>query len=118
MISIWQVRDQSNGAVYALKHMRLNGDKEAIADCQTEIDTLKRLRANSHVLTLHATAFAGLKGQEQEAFLLLDLCQDTLVEFLRHHEHRLSDKQVLAIFGAVADAVAAMHSCQPPLVHR
>ena len=116
--TIYKVRDSTSGAVYALKHMHLMGDKDAIADCQTEIETLKRLREVPTVLTLRALAFAGMKGQEQEAFLLLDMCQDNLVNYLGKRDSQLPDSQVITIFHAVCQAVAAMHHCQPPLAHR
>ena len=116
--TIYKVRDTTSNAVYALKHMHLMGDRDAIADCQTEVDTLKRLREVPSVLTLRALAFAGVKGQEQEAFLLLDMCQDNLVEYLTKQTSQLPDHQVIIIFHAVCQAVAAMHRCEPPLAHR
>ncbi|DBB05603.1 TPA: hypothetical protein ACH3X1_012546 [Trebouxia sp. C0004] len=116
--TIYKVRDSTSGAVYALKHMHLMGDRDAIADCQTEVDTLKRLRDIPTVLTLRAVAYAGVKGQEQEAFLLLDMCQDNLVEYLSKRDSQLPDSQVITIFHAVCQAVAAMHHNTPPLAHR
>ena len=115
--TIYKVRDTS-GAVYALKHMHLMGDRDAIADCQTEVDTLKRLREVPTVLTLKALAYAGVKGQEQEAFLLLDMCQDNLVNYLNKRDSQLPDSQVITIFHAICQAVAAMHHNDPPLAHR
>jgi len=116
--TIYKVRDSTSGAVYALKHMHLMGDRDAIADCQTEVDTLRMLRDIPTVLTLRAVAYAGVKGQEQEAFLLLDMCQDNLVEYLSKRDSQLPDSQVITIFHAVCQAVAAMHHNTPPLAHR
>ena len=111
--TIYKARDMNSGTVYALKHMHLMGDRDAIADCQTEVETLQRLQDIPSVLTLRGTAFAGLKGQEQEAFLLLDLCQDN-----SKRDSQLPDVQVITIFHAVCKAVAAMHHMSPPLAHR
>ena len=47
-----QVRDVASGQLFAMKHMRLVGDSEAIADCMTEVNTLKRLRDVPNVVTL------------------------------------------------------------------
>ena len=116
--TIYKARDSNSGTLYALKHMHLMGDKDAIADCKTEIDTLQRLQDSPTVLTLRATAFAGVKGQEQEAFLLLDLCQDNLVDYLSKRDSQLPDVQVITIFHAVCKAVATMHHMSPPLAHR
>jgi len=38
-----------------MKHMRLLGDAEAIADCMTEVNTLKKLREVPSVVTLRST---------------------------------------------------------------
>ena len=131
-----------------MKHMRLMGDQEAITDCMTEVNTLKKLRDVPSVLTLRcavtgtthvsvqndasdgavaltsliwvcrAAAFTGTKGNEQEAYLILDLCQDNLVEYMRGHDNKLSTPAIIQIFSAVCQAVAAMHRNQPPLAHR
>ena len=65
-----------------------------------------------------AAAFTGTKGNEQEAYLILDLCQDNLVEYMRGHDNKLSTPAIIQIFSAVCQAVAAMHWNQPPLAHR
>jgi hypothetical protein len=44
----------TNGQAYAMKHMRLMGDAEAIADCMTEVTTLKKLREVPSVVTLRS----------------------------------------------------------------
>lgn len=49
---VLQVRDSSSGKAYALKHMRLMGDSDAIADCMTEINALKALRQVPSVVSL------------------------------------------------------------------
>ena len=77
---------------------------------------MKRLREHPSVLTLRAVAYVGERGAEQEAFLLLDLCRESLVDHLR--AGRLPDAEVIAIFGSVCRAVAAMHHQAPPLCHR
>ena len=35
--AIYRARDISSTASFALKHMRLSGDSEALADCKTEV---------------------------------------------------------------------------------
>ena len=82
------------------------------------METLKKLRDHPNVLTLRAVAYVGAKGAEQEAFLLLDLCRESLVEHLRAQEAPLPDADVLTIFHSVCRAVALMHHQNPPLSHR
>ena len=38
-----------------MKHMRLMGDQEAITDCMTEVNALKKLRDVPSVLTLRCS---------------------------------------------------------------
>ena len=43
---IYKVKDSVSGAVFALKHMRLAGEGEALTDCHAEVDTLQQLRCS------------------------------------------------------------------------
>jgi serine/threonine protein kinase len=83
-----------------------------------QVETMKKLRDHPNVLTLRAVAYAGPKGAEQEAFLLLDLCRESLVDHMRGQEGPLSDADVLTVFHSVCRAVALMHHQNPPLSHR
>lgn len=116
--SIYSVRDVGSRAAYALKHVRTNGDADAIADVRNEVAVMKQLRGHPNILTLHAWAFSGTQGPEDEAFLLLDLCSDTLVDAVRRAGGRLSPQQALAVFSDVCEGVAWMHNQPTPLAHR
>lgn len=83
-----------------------------------QVSTMERLRDSPHVLRLRAVAYIGPKGQEEEAFLLLDLCRQNLVDHLREMNRPLLDAEVVSIFQSVCKAVSAMHRQEPPLVHR
>ncbi len=52
-----QVRDLASGETFAMKHMRLMGEADAIADCMTEVTTLKKLRDIPTIVTLRQAAF-------------------------------------------------------------
>ncbi|KAK9835144.1 hypothetical protein WJX81_001027 [Elliptochloris bilobata] len=116
--TIYRVRDNSGGAAYALKHIRLAGEVDARAECDTEVETMKQLRGHPNILTLRAVAYAGPKGADQEAFLLLDLCRDSLVNYMQERSGQLSNGDVFTIFHSIAKAVAVMHHQSPPLAHR
>lgn len=79
---------------------------------------MKALRGCPYVLRLLACAFSGPDGCEEEAFLLLDLCQGTLVGYLQSRRYSLDDEGVLRAFLPICRAVQAMHSLEPPLAHR
>ena len=116
--TIYRVRDTSSGAAYALKHIRLAGEADARSDCDTEVETMKRLRGHPNILTLRAVAYAGPKGAEVEAFLLLDLCRNSLVNYMEERGSQLSIGDVFTVFHSVAKAIAVMHHQSPPLAHR
>ena len=115
--SIYKARDNNTNKAYALKHMRLAGEEEALQDCHTEVDAMKLLAGQANVLSLKAVAFTGARGAEQEAYLLLELCQENLVEYI-NRKGPLSDKAVVHVFQCACRAVAAMHLSDPPMAHR
>lgn len=115
--SIYRARDGNTNKAYAMKHMRLAGEEEALTDCHTEVDAMKLLAGQPNILPLKAVAFTGPRGAEQEAYLLLELCSENLVEFM-NRKGPLSDKAVVHIFQCACRAVAAMHLSEPPLAHR
>lgn len=85
----------------------------------TEAGVLELLAGCPHVVRLHEAAFGGPPGAAPtSAFLLMDLCPDTLPAFLQRCNWQLDDAQLLRIFLPVCAAVAAMHSLEPPLAHR
>lgn len=71
-----------------------------------------------HVLRLQAAGFAGPQGAEEDAYLLLDLCNASLASFLQARSFQLDTATVLAVFTPVAKAIEAMHCLDPPLAHR
>lgn len=115
--SIYKARDGNSNKVYALKHMRLAGEEEALSDCHTEVEAMKLLAGQPNILPLKAVAFTGPRGAEQEAYLLLELCQENLVEHM-NRKGPLSDRLVVHTFQCACRAVAAMHLSDPPMAHR
>ena len=41
---LFRVKDTLSGTSFALKHMRLAGEGEALADCHAEVDSLQQLK--------------------------------------------------------------------------
>jgi AP2-associated kinase len=118
---IYKVTDQETQRPYALKHFRLSGDPEAVRDVQTEMAVMYALRECPFILRLRAVNFSGPAGREDEAFVLLDFCQDSLAGWLSSQagSHRpLDEAAIVGIFLPVCRAVEAMHTMDPPLAHR
>lgn len=61
--SIYKAHDVNNpGTIYALKHMRLHADSDAIKEVQQEAKTMAKLKGHPNILRLLAVAFAGPPG--------------------------------------------------------
>lgn len=72
--SIYKSRDSTTGLYFALKHMRLNADSDAIREVQHEAKTMAKLKGHPNILRLYAVSFAGPTGQETDGFMLLEYC--------------------------------------------
>lgn len=57
--SIYTVRDVISRAVFALKHVRMAGDADAVADVRNEVAVMQQLKGHPNVLALQAVAYVG-----------------------------------------------------------
>lgn len=102
---------------YALKHIIIN-DEELLELVMKEISVMKLLRGHPNVVTLCAHTILDM-GRTKEALLVMDFCEKSLVNVLESRGAGFfEEKQVLAIFRDVCNAVFAMHSQSPPIAHR
>lgn len=97
--SIYRVRDASTSEVFALKHIRLADGSGARGQTRREVcheaKNMKRVRGHPNVLALVAVAFSGgPREEETDAYVLMDLCTDTLYEYLQSKEFKLEDTEV------------------------
>ncbi|GFQ01296.1 probable serine/threonine-protein kinase ddb_g0280111 [Phtheirospermum japonicum] len=115
---VYSARDALHGSKqYALKHMICN-DEESQELVMKEISVMKTLKGHPNVVTLHAHAIFDM-GRTKEAFLLMEYCEKSLVNVLENRGAGFfEEKQVLAIFRDVCNAVFAMHCQTPPIAHR
>ncbi|KAL8703398.1 MAG: hypothetical protein Q9201_003427 [Fulgogasparrea decipioides] len=95
-------------------------DKEALANMRTEVETMKRLRGQRHIVTYIDSHASQLKGGGYEVFLLMEYCNGGgLIDFMNTRlQNRLTEPEVLKIFSDAALGVACMHYLKPPLLHR
>lgn len=97
-------------------------DKPSLNILRAEVDAMKLLRNNKNVVSYidsHAAKFDVAHGS-YEVFLLMEYCQNGgLIDFMNSRlQTRLQEPEVLSIMLQVSMGVAAMHSLQPPLLHR
>ncbi|KAK6162881.1 hypothetical protein DH2020_002722 [Rehmannia glutinosa] len=115
---VYLARDAIHGSKqYALKHIICN-DEESEELVMKEISVMKTLKGHPNVVTLHAHAIFDM-GRTKEALLLMEYCEKSLVNVLESRGAGFfEEKQVLAIFRDVCNAVFAMHCQTPPIAHR
>lgn len=95
-------------------------DREQLATMRTEVETMKKLQGHKHVVKYMDSHASQLKGGGYEVFLLMEYCGGGgLIDFMNTRlQHRLTEPEILKIFGDVAEGVACMHYLKPPLLHR
>ncbi|CUS24022.1 LAQU0S13e01530g1_1 [Lachancea quebecensis] len=97
-------------------------DKPSLNVLRAEVDAMKLLRGNQHVVSYidsHA-AKSGAHDGSYEVFLLMEYCSNGgLIDFMNTRlQNRLQEAEVLKITSDITQGIAAMHALQPPLIHR
>jgi AP2-associated kinase len=112
-------RDNHKHELAVLKRVAVP-DKEHLANMRTEVETMKKLKGHKHVVTYMDSHASQLKGGGYEVFLLMEYCSSGgLIDFMNTRlQHRLTEPEILKIFGDVSEGVACMHYLKPPLLHR
>ncbi|KAG0003645.1 hypothetical protein BGZ80_010710 [Entomortierella chlamydospora] len=95
-------------------------DKERLAIVQKEIDTMKCLGKHKNIVEYMDSCMGKLEGGGYEVLILMEYCGGGPVIDLmnRRLQHRLTEPEILKIFSNVCEAVAYLHYCNPPILHR
>lgn len=95
-------------------------DKDSLVSMRTEVETMKKLQGHKHIVKYIDSHASQLKGGGYEVFLLMEFCNGGgLIDFMNTRlQVRLTEPEILKIFGDVAEGVATMHYLKPPLLHR
>ncbi|KAK5742801.1 Ark- serine/threonine protein kinase [Elasticomyces elasticus] len=95
-------------------------DKDNLASMRTEVETMKKLKGHKKIVLYMDSHASQLHGGGYEVFLLMEYCTSGgLIDFMNTRlQHRLTEPEILKIFGDVAEGVACMHYLKPPLLHR
>lgn len=112
-------RDGDKHEVAVLKRVAVP-DKDALANMRTEVETMKKLKGHRKIVTYIDSHASQMKGGGYEVFLLMEFCAGGgLIDFMNTRlQHRLTEPEILKIFGDVSEGVATMHYLRPPLLHR
>ncbi|KAK9470102.1 kinase-like domain-containing protein, partial [Dipodascopsis tothii] len=95
-------------------------DKESLSTLRVEVDTMKRLRGCRNIVNYIDSHASRLPDRGYEVFVLMEFCTGGgLIDFMNTRlQNRLTEPEILKIFGDVVEGVACMHYLQPPLLHR
>lgn len=91
-----------------------------------EVDAMKRLRGNPHIVSYIDSHASRLKvtppdqTQQYEVLLLMEYCLGNgLIDFMNTRlTHRLTEPEILSIMVQITAGVAMCHHLHPPLIHR
>ncbi|SCV00904.1 LAME_0G12750g1_1 [Lachancea meyersii CBS 8951] len=97
-------------------------DKPSLNVLRAEVDAMKLLRGNKHIVSYidsHAAKSGGQNGS-YEVFLLMELCTGGgLIDFMNTRlQNRFQEAEILKIMSDITQGITAMHALLPPLVHR
>jgi len=112
-------RDNNKHEVAVLKRVAVP-DRDHLANLRTEVETMKKVKGHKHVVSYMDSHASQLKGGGYEVFLLMEYCAGGgLIDFMNTRlQHRLTEPEIMKIFGDCAEGVACMHYLKPPLLHR
>jgi len=108
----------SNGAKLALKRMCVNNDKD-LSVCKREINIVSNLTGHKNLIEYIDSSVVQTETGVHEVLLLMPYHK---VHMLQLMNDRLStgftEAEVLNIFCDTCEAVARLHHCQTPILHR
>ncbi|KAI9316907.1 kinase-like domain-containing protein [Dichotomocladium elegans] len=95
-------------------------DNERLRTIEKEIAFMRRLGDHKNIVRYYASRVDPLPTGGYEAFILMEYCPGGGVIDLmnRRLQQRLTEPEILKIFSDVCEALAYMHYCNPPVLHR
>lgn len=114
--------DQFLGTNMAVLKRVIVPDKSHLNILRAEVDAMKRLKHHKYIVSYidsHAAKSQYMDGT-YEVFLIMEYCsRGGLIDFMNTRlQNRLTETEILTIQLHISQGVAAMHTLQPPLIHR
>ncbi|XP_078317770.1 uncharacterized protein LOC111119098 isoform X3 [Crassostrea virginica] len=107
-----------NGNHYALKRLFVNNDHD-LTVCKREIHIAKTLSGHKNIIRYVDSSISMAPNKVYEVMLLMQYCRDNVIQQMNEKINTgFSEKVVLKIFCDVCEAVARLHHCQTPIIHR
>ncbi|XP_052419592.1 AP2-associated protein kinase 1 isoform X6 [Carassius gibelio] len=108
------------GVRCALKRMYVNNEHD-LQVCKREIQIMRDLVGNKNIVGFMDSSITAVgSGDVWEVLILMDFCRGGQVVNLmnQHLQTGFSETEVLQIFCDTCEAVARLHQCKTPIIHR
>ncbi|CAI5650754.1 unnamed protein product [Oreochromis niloticus] len=108
------------GARCALKRMYVNNEHD-LKICKLEIQIMRDLVGNKNIVSFLDSSIAAVgAGDVWEVLILMDFCRGGQVVNLMNQRLQtgFTEAEVLQIFCDTCEAVARLHQCKTPIIHR
>ncbi|XP_051896772.1 AP2-associated protein kinase 1 isoform X3 [Pristis pectinata] len=109
-----------NGVKSALKRMYVNNEHD-LQVCKREIQIMRDLAGHKNIVGyVDSSTTAVGSGEVWEVLILMDFCRGGQVVNLMNQRLQtgFTENEVLQIFCDTCEAVARLHQCKTPIIHR
>ncbi|XP_055616457.1 BMP-2-inducible protein kinase [Toxorhynchites rutilus septentrionalis] len=114
---VFLVKTQS-GQRYALKRLYVNNEHD-LGVCKREITIASNLSGHKNIIGYVDHSINPKGNGVHEILLLMPYCKTNLLMLMNTRlPNGFNESDVLQIFCDVAEAVARLHQCQTPIIHR
>ncbi|XP_056364506.1 AP2-associated protein kinase 1 isoform X4 [Oenanthe melanoleuca] len=110
----------SNGVKCALKRMYVNNEYD-LQVCKREIQIMRDLSGHKNIVGYIDSSINSVSsGDVWEVLILMDFCRGGQVVNLMNQrlQSGFTESEVLQIFCDTCEAVARLHQCKTPIIHR
>ncbi|NWW39066.1 AAK1 kinase, partial [Panurus biarmicus] len=110
----------SNGVKCALKRMYVNNEYD-LQVCKREIQIMRDLSGHKNIVGYIDSSISSVSsGDVWEVLILMDFCRGGQVVNLMNQRLQtgFTESEVLQIFCDTCEAVARLHQCKTPIIHR
>ncbi|XP_067876812.1 AP2-associated protein kinase 1-like isoform X2 [Heterodontus francisci] len=109
-----------SGVRCALKRMYVNSEHD-LQVCKQEIAIMKDLSGHKNIVNYLDSSVTSINASDVwEVLILMEYCRGgQVVNLMNQRLHSgFSETEVLQIFCDTCEAVARLHQCKPPIIHR
>jgi len=115
---VFEVKDTNTGETFALKKM-ICQSTERLRTAKNEISVLKTLPDHPNILKLYDSDIVKV-SDGHHVYILLEYCDGGSIFdlMMKYESTKLNEKQIIFVMREACEGVKALHSCEPPIVHR